>query len=201
MKNKLSIAVDIDDVLANSTDALRLFVNQKHGVDLTEEHYRIEAQYWGFYESVWNQHGIDPTDLLREFHGRQVADQSDIRPVPGAPEATEKLSKVYDLVPMTSRPPEMQEETQKWLALQFDGNFSEAPIFIGFGPEAKRTKGEVCEQLGIKYLVDDNIDHCNTALARGIGAVLFGNYGWNRKIPEGLVRCATWKEAEDFFGV
>jgi 5'(3')-deoxyribonucleotidase len=195
------IAIDIDDVLANSTDALRLFINQSRGVDLTEEHYRIEAQYWGFYESVWSQHGIDPTNLLKEFHGRQVTDQSDIRPIPGAVKATEKLSKAYDLLPMTSRPPEMQEETENWLAAQFEPVFADAPVFIGFGPDAKRTKGQVCEELGIKYLVDDNIDHCKTALARGIGAVVFGDYGWNRKIPEGLVRCASWKEVENFFGV
>jgi hypothetical protein len=66
------LAIDIDDVLANSTDALRLFVNLKRGVDLTEEHYKIEAEYWGYYESVWAQHGIDKTDLMREFHSRLV---------------------------------------------------------------------------------------------------------------------------------
>jgi 5'(3')-deoxyribonucleotidase len=193
------LAIDIDDVLANSTDALRLFVNLKRGVDLTEEHYKIEAEYWGYYESVWAQHGIDKTDLMREFHSRLVKYQSDIRTVSGSVEGTKKLSRKYDLIPMTSRPKEMKDETENWLKEEFEPVFAEPPIFIGFGLNAKRTKGEVCEELGITYLIDDNVDHCKTAIARGIGAVLFGDYGWNRRLPEGLVRCKNWQEVLEYF--
>jgi 5'(3')-deoxyribonucleotidase len=197
--SRLKLAIDIDDVLANSTDALRLFVNLKRGVNLREEHYKIEAEYWGYYESVWEQHGIDKKDLMREFHSRLVKSQSDIRTIPGSVEGTKKLSQKYDLIPMTSRPEEMKAETENWLKEEFGPVFTERPVFIGFGFNAKRTKGEVCKELGITYLIDDNVDHCKTALERGVGAVLFGDYGWNRRMPEGLVRCKNWQEVLEYF--
>jgi len=197
--SKERLGIDIDDVLADSTDALRVFVNQRRGVDLSEKHYRIEAQYWGYYESVWAQHGIDPTDLMLDFHNGMNLDQSDIRPIPGSVEGTKKLSRKYDLVPITSRPEEMGEETERWLGEQFEPVFAMEPVFIGFGTNARRTKGEVCEELGISYLLDDNIEHCKTALTRGVGAVLFGNYGWHKKIPSDLIRCKDWREVLEYF--
>lgn len=37
---KLSIAIDIDDVLADSTEAIRSFANQRTGIALTSEDYK-----------------------------------------------------------------------------------------------------------------------------------------------------------------
>jgi 5'(3')-deoxyribonucleotidase len=193
------IAIDIDDVLANSTDALRLFVNLRRGVDLTEEHYKIEAQYWRYYESVWQQHGIDPADLMNDFHAGMNVDQSDIRPINGAAEGVKKLSYKYNLVPMTSRPEVMKSETINWLDIHFEPVFTEEPVFIGFGPDAKRTKGEVCAEIGASRLIDDNVEHCKTALAKGVGAILFGNYGWHQQMPKELIRCRNWQEVLEYF--
>jgi 5'(3')-deoxyribonucleotidase len=197
--SKERLAIDIDDVLANSNDAVRLFVNQVRGVDLNEEHYLIEAEYWGFYEKVWEQHGIDPIDLLSDFHQTQITDQSDIRPIEGAVEGTKRLSTRYDLIPMTSRPVEMEEETKRWLDMNFALIFARTPIFVGFGPNAKRTKGQICAEMGITYLIDDNVEHCKPALAHNIGAILFGNYGWHQRIPKEVIRCKTWPEVLEYF--
>jgi uncharacterized HAD superfamily protein len=198
--SKEKIAVDIDDVLSSSTDAVRVFVNSRFGVDLDEQHYRIEAEYWGYYESVWAQHGIDESSLMDDFHGGLTTDQSSISPVKGAPEAWKRLSQKYDLQLITSRPKEMQLETELWLKEHLDPVLV-SPIFLGFGQSSSKTKGEVCAELGIHYLIDDNINHCRGAAARGITAILFGDYGWQYRVAGNLVRCKNWAEVGEYFNV
>jgi 5'(3')-deoxyribonucleotidase len=198
-EGKQLLAIDIDDVLADSTDALRLFVNQKCGVDLTEQQYKIEAQYWGYYEKVWEQHGLNTENLLREFHTGMVKDQSDIREIPGSVDGVSSLSESYRLLPITSRPEDMRGETLEWLNEKFDSVFISEPVFLGFGPTAYKTKGQVCHEIGAFYLIDDNVEHCKTAIAYNIGTILFGNYGWHQEIPDGLIRCRTWNNVTEYF--
>jgi len=197
--NRTIIAVDIDDVLANSTDAIRVFVNQRRGIDLTEEHWRIEGEYWGYYEGVFRQHGVDPTGLLDDFHNGLHIDQSSIRPIDNSVESIKKLDKKYNLIPVTSRPEAMKEETLRWLNLHFNKIFSTDPIFIGFKTDAKRSKGEACAAIGASYLIDDNVEHCESALEHDVQAVLFGDYGWHQKLPEKVVRCKNWQEVLEYF--
>jgi 5'(3')-deoxyribonucleotidase len=196
--SKEKIAVDIDDVLASSTDAVRLFVNQRHSVELTEEHYRAEGQYWKYYESVWEQHGIEGAGLMKEYHDTVVKDQSDIRTLPGAVEVCKSLSQKYELYAVTSRTKEMEAETRAWITAHFGLLFKEL-IVIGFGQEAQQTKGQVCVERGIEYLIDDNIDHCLSAAAEGVTPILFGNYGWHQNIPVDMVRCKNWQAVEAYF--
>lgn len=132
--NRTIIAVDIDDVLANTTDSLRLFVNQRHGIALTEDHYRIEGEYWSYYETVWEQHGIDEPGLKDAFHSGMHVDQSKIMPITDSIVSAEALGKKYDLIPITSRPEEMKSETQKWLEKYFKDTFTKEPIFFRLWP-------------------------------------------------------------------
>lgn len=194
------IAIDIDDVLANSTDSLRHFVNMERGVDLTEKHYRIEAAYWGYYESVLEQHDIDAGSLIDDWHNGIAEGSSDIRPIKGAIEGVNALSKCYRLRPITSRPAVMRSETERWLQRYFSGLLSDA-VYLGFLPDAAQTKGEACDQIGADYLIDDNIDHCKSAMARDVNAILFGNYGWHQEIPASLPNCRTWPEVTRFLSV
>lgn len=43
--SKETIAIDVDDVLANSTEAFRIVVNERFGINLSPEDYQIEADY------------------------------------------------------------------------------------------------------------------------------------------------------------
>ena len=75
--DKPIIAVDIDDVLADSTDALRRVINERLGVNLTPEDYLIKEDYWDHYEEVW--HHKVPAHFHRCKNWRQVLEYFNAR--------------------------------------------------------------------------------------------------------------------------
>ncbi|HSH56309.1 MAG TPA: hypothetical protein VK983_05830, partial [Candidatus Limnocylindrales bacterium] len=68
------IAFDLDDVLANSTDSLRLVVNERMGVGLKREDYLVPGDYSQYYERVWKRHGVVVSfdDLFQEMEVDQM---------------------------------------------------------------------------------------------------------------------------------
>lgn len=194
------IAIDVDDVVADSTESLRLLVNKRTGSSLTKENYRIPGEYSRYYERVWEKHGLSELISYETLGDDMVYDQAHIPLNEGAKEAISKLSQNYDLVIVTARDPAWKPATVRWLSAHFDSLFHKV-IFtrsdIENSPE--KSKGEVCIEVGASWLIDDNVEHCQSALDVGIRAIIFGTYGWHHDIPPSLVRCKNWLEVEKHF--
>jgi hypothetical protein len=47
------IAVDLDDVLANEREGIRVFANRVYGYRHTSEDYNVEGDYSRYWERVW----------------------------------------------------------------------------------------------------------------------------------------------------
>ena len=197
---KKIIAIDIDDVLAESTEAFRKKVNQYAGINLKPEDYKVEGPYWSYYESVWRAHNVAhliDADLL---HQQMHFDQSHIPLMPGAEFAINELQKRFDVILVTARDPEWKQATDKWLKEQFGTKkpalyFSEAHK----GIDGAKTKGEICQDVGASWMIDDNPEHCQTVLDKGIKAILFGEYGWHVSVPKPVVRCKDWQAVLEYF--
>jgi 5'(3')-deoxyribonucleotidase len=67
---------------------------------------------------------------------------------------------------------------------------------IDFDSSHKKTKDEICVRLGADYLIDDQPKHVLSAYKAGVGAILFGDYGWNRNVlvDDGVKRARNWDE-------
>ncbi len=196
--SKLTIAIDIDDVLSDSTEAYRRRVNEVTGADLTPDHYRTEGEYWGYYERIWAQHGLEVDDEV--LHHEMVDDQSRMPLVAGAEFAIGQLSSKYSLVIVTARDPSWESATRRWLDLHFGSIYSPDLYFSeAHKDEGKKTKGQICKELGASWLIDDNVNHCKTATDEGVEAILFGKYGWHYDAPKELPRCETWFEVLEYF--
>lgn len=196
---KQTIAIDIDDVLADTTDALRLFVNQKFGLELKEHHYRIKSEYWGYYETVWAHNGLETEGILDEFHAKYTLSQADTKPVQGSKDGVANLAAKYRLIAVSSRGIAQQAETERWMHDIFGDVFDVIRCI-----DTRKTgmeKGEVCHELGASYLIDDNVDHCSSAIKSGLTAILFGMYGWQHedRVSEKAVRCINWDEVTEYF--
>ena len=90
---KKIIAVDIDDVIADSTEAYRLMINKRMSVNLKPEHYMVQGPYWQYSEQVWSSNGLDVTKIpLEELEGQMISDQSHILPKDGAQKALAQLA-------------------------------------------------------------------------------------------------------------
>lgn len=190
-----TIAIDIDDVLASTTDALRIWSNDRSGSSLAPEHFMDAGEYWGYYERVWEQHGIGHILKYDDFHADVVRDEVVIPLLPSAEFAIHELTKTYNIILITSRSEDLEAVTKRWI----DSHFGAHNIEIYFAKnhryhynQATKSKGQLCKELGASLLVDDSVQHCESALSEGIEAILFGEYGWQKPFPVGLKRCQDW---------
>jgi 5'(3')-deoxyribonucleotidase len=192
--SKPIIAVDIDDVIADTTDAIRLWGNAKSGIEMTKEHYSIPGEYWGYYERVWEQKGLNGVLIYDDAESSLIADELEVPLLAGASFAIKELQKQYSVVLITSRTPLMEPVTRRWI----DEHFAGLDIQLYFAKNPKnavgpaKTKGQLCKELGAFLLIDDNVDHCQSVLDERLEAVLFGDYGWQTGLPKGAVRCNDW---------
>ncbi len=193
------IAVDIDDVVANVIDSVRLWAVDKTGVEIDESEYRTKDDYWNYYNSIWARHGLAEKINFDMVLDELAEGQSHIVPIEGAHKALQVLKKHFDIVFITSRPVYQKDATRRWLDERID---AEIPVYFSHNPMASvdaRSKGEICMDLGISYLIDDNVGNCQNAEDYGVTPLLFGSYGWNDDAPERRVRCRTWRNVEEYF--
>lgn len=193
------IAVDIDDVLAQSTDALRQVVNARLGVNLRPEHYEIAGDYYHYYEKVWELNDLAERVTMDDLDPQMKADQSHILPHDKAAETLHALSSRYELIIVTGRSASWREATHRWLGQHFPGVFSEVLFGDGYEALQKKTKGDLCREYGVSWLIDDNVEHAQTAFEAGVQVVLFGNYGWQHHAPKDFIRCRDWATVLEYF--
>jgi 5'(3')-deoxyribonucleotidase len=190
---KQTIAIDIDDVLANHVEAFNAFSNKTYGTDLTIEDYSDRwADFWDLSDDEIEKRALE-FQTQEEIAGFKVKDESK--------EALEQLKENYDLVIVTARRKHIVDTTIKWLDKYFPEVFKGihfVPIWV---PSNKITKGDICKQVGADYLIDDVPKHCNLAAEVGIKAILFGDYSWNRntEIAKDVVRCKDWQSVLNYF--
>lgn len=196
MSDKPIIAVDIDDVVAHTTDALRIWVNKAAGTSLTLDDYHVETPdgYWRHYENIWLMNGIDIKSLSTPPY-----DPSKTPMVPGALEALARLSENFNIIFVTSRDSKKEGETQEWFKNQL--GYEVTVYFASAGHHSygkgAPSKGEIAKRLGAKLLIDDNPEHVQSALDSGVDAILFGDYGWQIGAPEHMLRLRTWVDVTE----
>lgn len=200
--SKPLIAIDIDDVIADSTEALRIMANERSGLNVPPEAYKVKRDtFWGYYEKVWAEHGIDKHYTFEEHKKDMERDQSAVTPVAGAIPALRRLSELYRIVLITSRDASWKSATLRWLEDQL-GDVSFDVHFLGHTHDGKgQTKGELCKQLGAELLIDDSEENCHSAVREGIGAIRFGDYGWHGDQELVFPACKTWKDVLEYLGV
>jgi len=196
---KQIIAIDIDDTIADSTESLRRRVNELHDLSITSEDYRAPDDYLYYYERLWKKHGLDLT--LEDLEGEMELSQGHIPLTAGAGVALTELSKRFKIILITARNASWEKATKEWLHTHFadtvvEVHFSESPRYS----TGKKSKGELCRELGVSWLIDDNPGHCQSAVDEGVEAILFGEFGWHHNAPDHLTRCKDWPAVLDYFG-
>ncbi len=194
-----TIAVDIDDVIAGSTDQLRLEVNELVGSSLTKEDYSEPGEYWGYYERVWEAHGIEDKVTFESLNTNMAKDQSHMPLLPGAAFALSELSKNYKLLIVTSRDSAWENATKKWILSHFGDIFSDVLFTLHRKDSNYKTKGDLCKQHGASWLIDDNVEHCASANDVGVTTLLFGEYGWHHVAPKDQIKCKDWQAVLEYF--
>lgn len=192
--NKETIAVDLDDVLADHAAAFIEFSNEHYGTALTKDDY---TEQWN---EIW---GIDDWDeILRranEFHTPEATTSYVI--LQDARSSLESLAEAYSLAIVTARPKALIKTTHDWLERHLSGVFSEVHFVPIWEPDNEVTKADICRQIGAQYLIDDVVRHCNLAAQGGVNALLFGGFQWHQgeEIDKNVVQVRDWRQVLEYF--
>lgn len=199
MPVRKTIAIDIDDVLADNAGGFVQFSNERWGTHLTPEQY---DEHWA---KIWQIDNQETERRATIFHESGVL--KTYRHDDSALPVLRRLSQDFNLLVITSRRSQTKDDTRAWLHEHYPGVFTNETIhFAGIwdavnDQSISLTKGELVDVLEADYLIDDQLKHCQSVAARGKQALLFGSYRWNQMspLPEGVERVDDWLSVERYF--
>jgi 5'(3')-deoxyribonucleotidase len=198
--SKPIIAVDIDEVLSPLHAPFLNYHNKEYGTeyaypDTQGRYYLQEFTGETFEQAERKIHDFVDHESFAEL----------VIPLPGAIEAAKRLkAKGYRLIVVTSRQPFYDQVTKDFIAEHFPDVFEAVhfiPYYLGSALTPGAAKVEICQDLGVQYLIEDNLETAKLAGKAGIEAILFGEYHWNKQaiLPANVTRCKDWAAVEKYF--
>lgn len=183
----MKIGIDLDEVVVDFLEGLLDFYHRVVGKRFRRE----EFSSYDFWET-WGGTREEAIEITDKFH--QSEHFENIVPIEGAIDSIKRLSEKHEIFFITSRPGFWKEKTSNWLKKYFPkGNFK--IIFSGDFHDQGRTKAEICEELEIPLMFEDNKHYALSCAERGIKVILFDK-PWNKGFEhENLVRVHSWEEA------
>jgi len=175
-RSKPVLAVDYDEVCVGYVDAFARYCNEKRGTAVSRDDFH-SYQFW-LVEGCRLRTREEAIDCVYDFHSSKHFEQ--MQPIAGAYEALRQLSTKYELHVVTSRQASIEDATRAHAALLFPGVFTAIHIGNHYGKSgAKRSKPQMCADIGAVALIDDSMDYAKQCAAAGIRTFLFGAYAWN----------------------
>ena len=184
------IGVDLDEVLADLLSAFIRYHNEKYGTSLQREDFR-SYDLW----KAWGGTLEDAVQKVKDFYKTDYF--RNINPVQGSIEVIDTLSKTNELIVITSRPHYIRRETKNWIEHYFPEKFSK--VYFVTNPYQpgiyKRSKSDICAELGVNILIEDCLDYARECASRGTSVFLLDS-PWNRseELPSGVMRVKSWNE-------
>lgn len=159
------IGIDIDEVLSETLDfALAYHLDEIQWIPLRREDF---VDY--YIPNIPGYEHISKTDAVAYFTDSMLydAEHGGLLPVKGARDALEAGKKAgHRFVAITARGPKVQEATLRWIEKWYPGIFEQV-VFCNYHDDSQPqfTKEEMCHELGVQLMVDDNL-HYARALAK-----------------------------------
>jgi uncharacterized HAD superfamily protein len=186
----MRIGVDLDEVLADYLTAVLKYYNPTKGTNLKREDF-FSYDFW----KVWGGTVEEMIDELYAFYQSPYFKSMGL--VKGAKEGIEELRKNHDLFIITSRQDDISEVTRNWVEENFPGVFSGVYFVNNYSRSGqRRTKVEVCDQLKIEVLLEDQTKYALECVSDNRKVILF-DYPWNQELnqKEGIFRVDDWPKA------
>lgn len=192
------IAVDIDNVLANTAEAFAQYSNRTWGTNISETDFSEDfTRVWGvsYEEALRRMDEIYETDLFLT-----------ITPKDGARDAIRSLISIYDLVVLTSRRKSSAKHSRGWIEEHYPKCFSQV-YFSGIYDKdladhsvMNLTKGQMLQRIGASYLIDDEPKHCISAATLGIPSILFQPRADSSPLDTNLITTLnSWGDVRRFY--
>jgi len=186
-RTKPVFGVDVDDTLIHCAAAMCAYLNRVHGY--TIEKSDMTTFYFGDLLGLSRQ---EARAMIYPFHFSK--EHENISPISGAHEALSTLSLRYTPIAITARSPTTRIPTVTLVERHFPGIFKEV-LFTGYVPgQPYRSKGDVCADLGVAFMVEDALHNAVSVGERGITVYLLDT-PWNQgALPPNTIRVACWDD-------
>lgn len=188
----MTIAIDIDEVLADFLSDYLSFHNQKYNTTLKKEDF-----HKFFHPEIFN---LTPDNLLMDIQEYINSGRNELLPtIAGSQEGVRVLKADHQLVAITGRSTVQAQTTRDWLDKNYPGCFDNV-FFVRDQPLGKviKPKKQLCLEAGAKILIDDELNNGHGCSESGIAVLLFDN-PWNQlpTMPANMVRVHSWNEIVD----
>jgi len=184
------IAIDLDEVLADTTPALIRYHNDTYGTSLVFEDFN-NYEWW----RVWGGTREESVKKFLDFVNTPYFQE--VIPVKGAQDVMNKIRKNHSLHIVTSRQTELEPVTSAWVGKYFPGVFTGLHIanHAQWAISGKtRTKVEICRELEATLLIEDSLLYARECESDNIPVLLL-DYPWNKgPLPLNTQRVQSWKE-------
>lgn len=198
IREKLAVAVDVDEVLGNFLSALNKFIADRY----CSHHSVSEYHVYEFFR-IWNCSRSEANHRVHEFFETSYFTKG-IHPIPGAQSVLHKLSPFCNLSVVTSRQNVIKDHTLEWIEKHYPGLFREIHFGNHFALDGKsRPKSEICRSVGAQVLIDDNPQYAIECAEAGIRVLLFdlnNSYPWSKSESAAshplVTKVHNWDEVE-----
>jgi len=175
------LAIDFDDVLFDCNDALQRIIRDE---------FNDKLPYMEFITKY--------PELKNEiFHFLYGSYHHKCSVICGAQNVLSHLASSFRMVVITGRSESRKEQTEEWLESNFSKLFSKVYFtntFLGEPWEEKRSKSDLCKDVGIDILIDDSVEEAMEVSSIGIPVLLFDR-PWNRiDLVDAICRVNDWNQ-------
>ncbi|KAH7104752.1 HAD-like domain-containing protein [Auriculariales sp. MPI-PUGE-AT-0066] len=179
------VAVDLDDVLAQTNSAACAWHNDTYGTDMTLSSFYY---YHWWKNPLW---GSPKEALMKSEAFYRSSKFADLAPVPGAVAGVNALRAMgVRLAIVTARDASQRDLTTTWVKKHFNDAF-DGIYFTGelatlkgkwnSGQVISGGKAAVIHALGARILIDDSVENAFQCAEQQIETLVFGNYAWNQR--------------------
>ncbi len=190
MKKLETIVCDADDTLVRFNKGINDYINKVHG----RQHNLSDYNTYNL-EQVWGLNYQETFDIVHGFY-QTPGYRTELETYEEARYILPMLAKKYRIVLATARPWWHQSFTQEFLDRDFPGVFSGNFHIANLPADSQqpRTKVEVCQREGAKYLIDDAPHHILGCAEIGVQGLLLDT-PWNKDVSHPLVtRVKNWHD-------
>lgn len=184
----MKIGIDIDDTIMPYFRNYVEFSNVFYGTNLNIKDFFVPDL-----GSVIKAGRDEVFDRLSRFH-RSIFYESRV-PFEDSQDVLEELSKENELITITRRYIEWENETKIDLDNHFRQIFKESIFASNYNDRSKnRDKLDICREKGIEVMIDDSLDTAKK-FSGNLPYILFGDHPWTvDKKLNGVYHAKNWKE-------
>ncbi len=171
---KQTLAFDIDGVIVDWCGSFLRFVNTELGTNMAYDECKYHDLSKCFNLSV---------ELMKKLRVKYDASTNvgNLTYIDGAKQSMKKLAKYYQLAIITSRQADLEEDTDRWLDLNFPNvsrYYSMGRKNPFAGAEGRKFKPQIAEEIGAVCLVEDNEEEFHHWDSRHVEPICFPQ-PWN----------------------